>query len=617
MKTDSAGRGLESLPLVPLRDMVVFPHMMQPFVVGRESSIRALEAALTTPVKRLFLAAQRDPQLDEPDARGHLRRRRHRHRRPVPEASQRPHQGDGRGRAAGPDHGLRAPGRRTSPSPSRSSRCKPADAESLKDYMGKVLALFEQYAKLSHHLAFEGLAASLKIDDPERFADTLSAHLAVATAEKQALLEAESPYERLQKLQDLLEVEIDKVNIDRRINNKVKKQMEKAQKEYYLNEKIKAIHQELGRKDDRTDEVEDLKKKIETSGMPKEVREKAETGAAPAGGDAPGLGRGDGLAQLHRVARGRALEEGVPRVQGPDARREDPERRPLRPREGQGADPRVPGGPPARSEDEGLDHLLRRAPGRRQDLARQVDRPLAEPAVRAALARRRAGRGRDPRPPADLHRRLPGPDHPDDEEGGHRQPGLPARRGRQDVLGLPGRPGVGAARGPGPGAEPLLRRPLPGRRVRPLEGHVHRHGQHRGPDPAGPQGPDGADPPLGLHAQREGRDRAPSSWCPSSARPTASRPTRSSSRTTTILAHHRELHAGGRRAEPRAGDRRRLPQGRPQDRPEEGRDAGAASRPRTSRTSSASPASATAARARCRRSGSRRAWPGPRRAARS
>ena len=153
---------------------------------------------------------------------------------------------------------------------------KPADPESLKDYMGKVLALFEQYAKLSHHLAFEGLAASLKIDDPERFADTLSAHLAVATADKQALLEAESPYERLQKLQDLLEVEIDKVNIDRRINNKVKKQMEKAQKEYYLNEKIKAIHQELGRKDDRTDEVEELKKKIESSGMPKEVREKAD-----------------------------------------------------------------------------------------------------------------------------------------------------------------------------------------------------------------------------------------------------------------------------------------------------------------------------------------------------
>ena len=275
MKTDSTGRGLESLPLVPLRDMVVFPHMMQPFVVGRESSIRALEAALATPVKRLFLAAQKDPQLDEPRPEdiyevgvvatvaqslklpnGHIK--------VMVEGVRR-----GRIMAFEPRGEYLSVGVDLLP-------IRPSDVDSLRDYMGKVLALFEQYAKLSHHLAFEGLAASLKIDDPERFADTLAAHLSVATAEKQTLLEAESPYERLQKLQDLLEVEIDKVNIDRRINNKVKKQMEKAQKEYYLNEKIKAIHQELGRKDDRTDEVEELKKKIESSGMPKEVREKAD-----------------------------------------------------------------------------------------------------------------------------------------------------------------------------------------------------------------------------------------------------------------------------------------------------------------------------------------------------
>ncbi|HTY42425.1 MAG TPA: endopeptidase La [Thermoanaerobaculia bacterium] len=275
MKSESSGRGLETLPLVPLRDMVVFPHMMQPFVVGRESSIRALEAALANPVKRLFLAAQKDPQLDEP--------------RPediyevgvvatVAQSLKLPNghikvmvEGVRRGRILAferrPDH-LAVAVEPILP--------KPADPDGLRDYMAKVLSLFEQYARLSHHLAFEGLAASLKIDDPERFADTLSAHLSVATAEKQTLLEAESPYERLQKLQDLLEVEIDKVNIDRRINNKVKKQMEKAQKEYYLNEKIKAIHQELGRKDDRADEVEDLKKKVESAGMPKEVREKAE-----------------------------------------------------------------------------------------------------------------------------------------------------------------------------------------------------------------------------------------------------------------------------------------------------------------------------------------------------
>ncbi|HYK42803.1 MAG TPA: endopeptidase La [Thermoanaerobaculia bacterium] len=276
MRPDNPSRLQETLPLVPLRDMVVFPHMMAPFVVGRESSIHALEAALATPSKRLFLAAQKNPQLDEPSPRdiysvGVVAT--------VAQSLKLPNghikvmvEGVRRGRIRSFEELRDYFGVVVEPLPERA-----ADASELKEYMGKVLGLFEQYAKLSHHLAFEGIAASLKIDDPDRFADTLSAHLAVSTAEKQTLLEAESVYERLQKLQDLLEIEVEKVNIDRRINNKVKKQMEKAQKEYYLNEKIKAIHQELGRKDDRTDEVDDLKKKVATAGMPKDVREKAET----------------------------------------------------------------------------------------------------------------------------------------------------------------------------------------------------------------------------------------------------------------------------------------------------------------------------------------------------
>jgi ATP-dependent Lon protease len=273
--TESSPRLTETLPLVPLRDMVVFPHMMAPFVVGRESSIRALEAALQTTSKRLFLAAQRNPQLDEPKPGdiyeiGVIAT--------VAQSLKLPNghikvmvEGARRARIHAFEDRLDYISVAVEPLADR-----PFDPAELKEYLGKVLGLFEQYAKLSHHLAFEGIAASLKVDDPERFADTLSAHMAVSTAEKQTLLEAESVYERLQKLQDMLEIEIEKVNIDRRINNKVKKQMEKAQKEYYLNEKIKAIHQELGRKDDRSDEVEELKKKIAASGMPKEVREKAE-----------------------------------------------------------------------------------------------------------------------------------------------------------------------------------------------------------------------------------------------------------------------------------------------------------------------------------------------------
>src|SRR5688500_8293148 len=141
--------------------------------------------------------------------------------------------------------------------------------------MQKLMEIFEQYAKMSHHLAFEGVMSTLKLDEPDKFADTLASHLLITTAEKQQLLETANSYERLQKLQDFLEIEIEKINIDKRINSKVKKQMERAQKEYYLNEKIKAIHQELGRKDDRSDEVEELRQKIETAGMPKDVKEKA------------------------------------------------------------------------------------------------------------------------------------------------------------------------------------------------------------------------------------------------------------------------------------------------------------------------------------------------------
>jgi ATP-dependent Lon protease len=269
---------LSTLPLVPLREMVVFPRMMAPFVVGRASSIAALEAALLSSEKRIFLAAQKDPKVDEPSSgdihemgvvatvvqslklpNGHIK--------VMVEGIAR---GLIRAWVPGGDHLVVAVDR-------VEARPLPGSAPEVGPYMQKVLGVFEQYAKLSHHLAFEGLLSSLKMDDPDAFADMLAGHLptSIAASEKQTLLETVNPLERLQKLQDLLEIEIEKVNIDRRINNKVKKQMERAQKEYYLNEKIKAIHQELGKKDDKSDEIEELKVKIEKAGMPKETKEKA------------------------------------------------------------------------------------------------------------------------------------------------------------------------------------------------------------------------------------------------------------------------------------------------------------------------------------------------------
>ncbi len=268
-------RSADQLPLIPLRDMVVFPHMMAPFIIGRESSVKALERSLEAEDKKIFLVTQRDPKIDEPgrDAM------------------------HGLGVVAKVVQNLRLPNGNVKVMVEGEERARLAEVaeddgamvatverlqldyptdEAMRGYIRKVLGVFEQYARLSHHLAFEGLVPTLKLDDADRFSDTLAAHLMVSTAEKQRLLEVLNPYERLQRVHDLLDLEVEKINIDKRINVDVKKQMEKAQKEYYLNEKIKAIHQELGRKDDRADEIAQLKQRIEESGMPAAALEKAE-----------------------------------------------------------------------------------------------------------------------------------------------------------------------------------------------------------------------------------------------------------------------------------------------------------------------------------------------------
>jgi len=267
--------GREILPLVPLRDMVVFPHMMAPFIVGRDHSVKALEKSLATTEKLIFLVAQKDPKLDNPDREdmhdlGVMAR--------VIQNLKLPNgnvkvmvEGVRRGRLVELLEEDETPMVEVETYTSE----YPID-DKVEEYMGKVLGVFEQYAKVSHHLAFDSLVTAIKLDDPDRFCDQLAAHLLVGTQEKQSLLELLNPYERLQRLHDLLDVEVEKVNIDKRINVNVKKQMERAQKEYYLNEKVKAIHQELGRKDDRGDEVAELREKIEKANLPKEAAEKAD-----------------------------------------------------------------------------------------------------------------------------------------------------------------------------------------------------------------------------------------------------------------------------------------------------------------------------------------------------
>ena len=251
----------------------MFPHMMMPFVIGRPSSTRALEHALATD-KKIFLAAQHDAATDDPQpadiyTMGCVAN--------IVQSLKLPDgnikvlvEGVERARAVEwkEDKGFYRVTVKLIPRKVEA----PAEAEVV---MSRVVSLFEQYIKLSNNLQYEAMVAAVRVDDPSRLADTIAAHLQVGVEEKQNLLEIVAPIERLSRISAVLEAEVDKLQVDRRIQSRVKKQMEKAQKEYYLNEKMKAIQRELGRKDEKGNEVEDLKKKIEQARMPKEVERKA------------------------------------------------------------------------------------------------------------------------------------------------------------------------------------------------------------------------------------------------------------------------------------------------------------------------------------------------------
>jgi ATP-dependent Lon protease len=259
------------LPMMPIRDMVIFPHMMTPFVVGRESSVRALEEALTGD-RKIFLATQHDASIDEPSAdeiyeTGTIGS--------IVQSVKMPDgnikvlvEGMERARATEVNDvdGFFVATVRTGPTHLELT-------PQVEQQMQRVHSLFEQYVKLQQSLNYETMAASVRADEPAKLADTIAANLQLSIEDKQQLLEVFDPEQRLAKVADVLDVAIEKLNMDRTIQSRVKRQMEKAQKEYYLNEKIKAIQKELGRGE--KSEFDELKKKIEAAGMPKDVLDKS------------------------------------------------------------------------------------------------------------------------------------------------------------------------------------------------------------------------------------------------------------------------------------------------------------------------------------------------------
>ncbi len=236
---------VRKLPMMPIRDMVIFPYMMTPFVVGRESSVRALEEALNGD-RKIFLATQHDASVDEPSASDIFQTG------TIGNIVQSVKMPDGnikvlvegveRARASevNDEDGFFVATVRT-------AGIAPEMTPQIEQTMQRVTSLFEQYVKLQQSLNYETMAASVRTDEPAKLADTIAANLQLSIEEKQQLLDVFDTEERLARVADTLDVAIEKLNVDRTIQSRVKRQMEKAQKEYYLNEKIKAIQKELGR----------------------------------------------------------------------------------------------------------------------------------------------------------------------------------------------------------------------------------------------------------------------------------------------------------------------------------------------------------------------------------
>src|SRR5690349_2678602 len=271
--SDSTPNDVVRCPMVPIRDVVVFPYTIVAFVIGRPASVRALEAALRGD-KTIFLATQHDATIDEPNndqvySIGTIARITHNLRLP---------DGNIKVMVEGLERArtVRIEDNGDFWMATLRTQAESAEPRSrMNSLIGRIGSLVDQYVRQSTELSNpETLTAALRNDDPARLCDTIASNLKISVEAKQGLLEIFGLQERLTRLVEVLEVELEKIQVDRAIHGRVKRQMERAQKEYYLNEKIKAIHKELGRNDEKA-ELEELKQKIEAAGMSKDAYEKA------------------------------------------------------------------------------------------------------------------------------------------------------------------------------------------------------------------------------------------------------------------------------------------------------------------------------------------------------
>jgi len=271
----SADKSVQIVPVLPLRDVVVYPHMVIPLFVGRDKSIRALDAAMSDN-KQILLVAQKSADVDDPQEKdihtvGTLSTILQLLKLPdgtikvLVEGSTRAkllrlntHDDDYFSANIGLIHEW--------------TEC---DEKELEVLSRSTVGLFDQYVKLNKKVPPEILTTLAGIDDASRMGDTIAAHMSLKLDQKQNILEIEDAKERLEHIMSLIEAELDLLQIEKRIRGRVKQQMEKSQREYYLNEQMKAIQKELGEMEEAPNEIEDLAEKIKKIGMSKEAREKA------------------------------------------------------------------------------------------------------------------------------------------------------------------------------------------------------------------------------------------------------------------------------------------------------------------------------------------------------
>ncbi len=390
------------VPVLPLRDVVVYPHMVIPLFVGRQKSVKALEQAMDGG-KQIVLVAQKSAADDNPDVGdlhwvGTLSN--------ILQLLKLPDgtikvlvEGVRRARILAFTETERLFNAKVEfPS---SDEIDPREVEVLRRTL---LEQFDQYVKLNKRIPAEILATLSSIDDPERLGDTIAAHLSIKLEQKQKLLEITDLSNRLEQLVGVLESELDLLQVQKRLRGRVKRQMEKSQREYYLNEQMKAIQKELGDLEEGGSELDELARTIGKAGMPKEAKDRA-------------------LAELKKLKMMSPMsaEATVVRnyvdwmVSVPWKKRteDQPGSHPggihsrggsLRAGKGEGTDPGIPCRAAAGQEIQRPHPMLGGSAGRGQDLARAVARARDQPHLRAHVAGRRTRRGGDPRPPAHLCR---------------------------------------------------------------------------------------------------------------------------------------------------------------------------------------------------------------------